>query len=87
MTTFYLMKTVGIREFRDKATHYLASGEILAVKRHGKVVGFYIPVEQSDEKEVQQALTQLSVTVEAALVESGLSEEELSQALLLSRPD
>jgi hypothetical protein len=75
------MKTIGIREFRDKASHYLAGREILAVKRHGKVVGFYIPVEQSDEEEVQQAIKQLSVTVEAALAESGLTEEELSQAV------
>jgi antitoxin (DNA-binding transcriptional repressor) of toxin-antitoxin stability system len=87
MTTFIPMKTVGIREFRDKATHYLASGEILAVKRHGKVVGFYIPVSQSDEKEVQQAIKQLSVTVEAAKAESGLTEEALSQALNLSRSE
>ena len=81
------MKSVGIREFRDKASHYLASSEILAVKRHGKVVGFYIPVKESDTEEVQRAIKQLSQTVEAALAESGLSEEELSQALDLSPPE
>ncbi|MBR8835355.1 MAG: hypothetical protein DSM106950_15340 [Stigonema ocellatum SAG 48.90 = DSM 106950] len=78
------MKSIGIREFRDKATHYLASSEIVAVKRHGKLVGFYIPVKESDEEEVQQAIKRLSETVEAALAESGLSEEELSRALDLS---
>jgi aminoglycoside/choline kinase family phosphotransferase len=78
------MKSIGIREFRDKASHYLASSEILAVKRHGKLVGFYIPLKQSDEEEVQRAVKRLSETVETALAESGFSEEELSRALDLS---
>jgi hypothetical protein len=73
------MKTVGIREFRDKASQYLASSEVLAVKRHGKLVGFYIPVE------IEQALKRLSATVETALEESGLDEVALSRALDLSQ--
>lgn len=81
------MKSVGIREFRDKASQYLASREIVAVKRHGKVVGFYIPVKESDTEGVRRAMQQLARTVEAALAESGLSEEELSQALDLSHRD
>jgi hypothetical protein len=28
------MKAIGIREFRDKATHYLSSKEAVAIKRH-----------------------------------------------------
>jgi antitoxin (DNA-binding transcriptional repressor) of toxin-antitoxin stability system len=79
------MKTVGIREFRDKASQYLASSEVLAVKRHGKLVGFYIPVEQSNEIEIEQALKRLSATVETALEESGLDEVALSRALDLSQ--
>ena len=90
------MKSVGIREFRDKASHYLASHEAIAkrcpqsgiaVKRHGKIVGFYIPVRESDEEEVQAALMRLSQTVESALVQSGWDEEKLSQALDLSQPE
>ena len=78
------MKSVGIREFRDKASQYLASREVIAVKRHGKLVGFYIPVEQSDEIEIQQALQRLSQTVETAITESGMDEAALSRALDLS---
>ena len=81
------MKSVGIREFRDKASQYLASKEALAVKRHGKLVGFYIPVEQSDEIEVQQALQRLSQTVETAMAESGMNEVTLADALDLSQKD
>lgn len=59
----------------------------MAVKRDGKLVGFYILVKESDEEEVQRASKRLSETVEAALAESGLSGEELSRALDLSVKD
>jgi hypothetical protein len=78
------MIRVGIREFRDKASHYLSSKEVVAVKRHDKLVGFYIPVSQSDEREIEQALQRLSMTVEKALAESGMDEAALSRALDLS---
>ena len=79
------MKSVGIREFRDKASQYLASTEVLAVKRHGKLVGFYLPVEQSDDLEIEQALQRLSKTIDLAKKESGLDEDILSRALDLSQ--
>ena len=81
------MKSVGIREFRDKASQYLASKEVVAVKRHGKLVGFYIPVEQSDEIEIQKALQRLSQTVETAMAESGIDEAALADALNLSQKE
>lgn len=79
------MKSVGIREFRDKASQYLASSEVVAVKRHGKLVGFYIPVAQSEETEIEEALQRLNQTVEAAMAESGMDEVTLAQALDLSQ--
>jgi antitoxin (DNA-binding transcriptional repressor) of toxin-antitoxin stability system len=81
------MKSVGIREFRDKASQYLASREAVAVKRHGKIVGFYIPVEQSEEIEIEQALQRLNQTVETAIAESGMDEAALAHALDLSRSE
>ena len=78
------MKSVGIREFRDKASQYLASSEAVAVKRHGKLVGFYIPVSQSEEVEIEQALQKLNQTVETAIAESGMDEANLASALDLS---
>ena len=78
------MKSVGIREFRDKASQYLASSEALAVKRHGKLVGFYIPVSQPEEIEILEALQRLNQTVSKALAESGMDEAALADALDLS---
>ena len=81
------MRSVGIREFRDKASQYLASSEVLAVKRHGKLVGFYIPVKESDEEEVQTVIERLEQAVERVTAKSGLDEETLSHALDLSLRD
>jgi hypothetical protein len=57
------------------------------VKRHGKIVGFYLPVRESDDAEVQAALMRLSRTVESALIQSDRDEEKLSLALDLSQPE
>jgi hypothetical protein len=78
------MKAIGIRAFRDKATHYLAAKEAVAIKRHNKIVGFYIPVQASEETEIKAALEKLELAVDQSLAESGLDEEMLSQALNLS---
>ena len=81
------MKSVGIREFRDKASQYLSSKEALAVKRHGKLVGFYIPVEESEEIAIERALQRLNKTVEKVIAESGMDEATLARALDLSQKE
>lgn len=81
-----IMKSIGVRQFRDKASHYIGSKEIIAIKKHEKVVGFYIPIQDSNQDEIQEAFKKLSATVNTALAESGLSEDELSKALDLSNP-
>ncbi len=81
------MKSASIHEFKDKASSYLASREPILVKHHGKIVGFYVPVKELDETEVQATLTRLSQTVSEALIQSGWDEETLSKALDLSQPE
>lgn len=85
------MKHVGVREFRDRATGYLKSAEPLAVERHGRLIGFYIPVEPergiSDEEEFREALGRLDETVRHVLEESSMSEEELADAFDLGKDD
>lgn len=80
------MKHVGVREFRDNATRYLSAGEALAVERHGKLIGLYLPVEASGDVEFRQALQRLEKAVERASTGSGVSEEELGEALDLNSP-
>lgn len=71
------LKNVGVREFRDHATSYLSGSDPVAVSKHGRVVGFYVPVER-DEDEVKAAVNKLGETVGQVLTDSGLTEDELA---------
>jgi predicted transposase YdaD len=80
------MRHVGVREFRDKATTWLKGSQPLAVERHGKVVGFYIPVEEPrpQGEQFRDALLKLEQTVEEVLEKTGMSEDELAEAFDLN---
>lgn len=83
------MKHIGVREFRDRATGYLKEAEPLAVERHGKVIGFYIPVEPKEperEERLRESLQRLESTLSRALEESGITEDELAEYFDLSKP-
>jgi hypothetical protein len=80
------MKRVGVREFRDHATQYLAGDEVLAIERHGNPIGFYMPAGSGRQKRGVEALERLERTVERVLAQTGLAEEELSRLLDPSEP-
>ena len=78
-----IVKDVGVREFRDHASSYLSGEEPLAVRRHGRVLGFYLPVRRkNDEQELQAALRELGESLADLRRETGLSEEELVHELV-----
>lgn len=77
------MKDVGVREFRDHASSYLSGEEPLVVRRHGRVLGFYLPVKRkSDAQELRAALRELSGSLAELRRETGLSEEDLVEELV-----
>lgn len=80
------VRRVGVREFRDHATRYLAGDEVLAIERNGRPIGFYVPTGANREQDFAAALARLERTVEHVLAETGLTEEELSRLFDLSRP-
>ncbi len=80
------MKRLGVREFRDHATRYLAGNEVLAIERHGQPIGFYIPTDSSRRERFTQALQRLEHTVQRILAETGISEDELSKLFDLNEP-
>ena len=82
------MRHVGVREFRDRATGLLKEAEPIAVERHGRVIGFYIPVEskKGDEEELREALARLDASVKRVLEETGMTEDELAEYFDLSKP-
>ena len=80
------MRHVGVREFRDKATTYLSGNEILTVEKHGRPIGFYIPVRPYNEQRTQRALEQFNAAVDRLLDESGMTVDELADFLDLNKP-
>jgi len=71
------MRHVGVREFKDQATSMMSAGETLVIERHGKPIGFFVPVEAKDRRAGRAALGRLGTAIEAVLTEAGLSEDEL----------
>ena len=71
------LKNVGVREFRDHATAYLSGSDPVAVSKHGRVIGFYIPLDR-DEDEVRRVVSKLGQSVQRILHETGMSEDELA---------
>ena len=77
------MKDVGVREFRDHASRYLSGDEPLAVRRHGRVLGFYVPVRRkSDTEELRVALREAQEGLADLRRATGLSEEDLVDELV-----
>jgi hypothetical protein len=69
------MEAVGIKEFKNKATQYLRAEKPVAIERHSKFVGFYIPVTEHDEEKIKKSLKKFEKVLKKALNETGLSEE------------
>lgn len=72
------LKNVGVREFRDRVTRCLSGSDPIAVSKHGRVVGFYLP-RQHDEDEVTAAVAKLGQIVRKVSSESGLTEDEVAE--------
>ena len=83
------MKHVGIREFRDHATEYLAGHEPLTIERRGEPIGIYFPkglVRPRNRKAGREAAERLEKTVQKILEETGYTEDELASLFDLSIP-
>lgn len=81
------MKLIGIREFRDRASQHLASGEVLGIQNHGRLVGVFVPIRSPDPAKVEHAAQLLAQTVEQVLQQTGLSEAQLVNLFDASAPD
>jgi antitoxin (DNA-binding transcriptional repressor) of toxin-antitoxin stability system len=70
---------VGVREFRSHVAQYLQGTQPLAVRRHGRIIGYYIPVAR-DEKRTSAALDRLEEAIDGLLA-GGMTETELREVL------
>lgn len=72
------MKHVGVREFKNKATSLIAEGENLVIEKHGKPVGFYLPIKVKDRSgpEIKASVERLDALMADILARTGMSEDE-----------
>jgi antitoxin (DNA-binding transcriptional repressor) of toxin-antitoxin stability system len=75
------VRHVGIREFKNQATSMVNSGETLVIERHGKPIGFFVPIVAKDRSAGRDALGRLGRAVHDVLDATGLDEEQLASAL------
>ncbi len=68
---------VGVREFREQLGSYLESAKPVAITKHGRTVGFYIPVHRAPELEEREALREAGRRLDAWMAEKKVSEDEL----------
>jgi hypothetical protein len=81
------LKHVSVREMRSDLSRHIAGDDIIAVERHGHLLGFYIPVRRASEVEQEALLRRADEAFARLREESGMSEDELAATLDLSRPD
>jgi hypothetical protein len=89
------MKRVGVREFRDHATKYLAGDEPLTIERHGEPIGYYFPVgngrrdpEQEAErrKRIDESNARFEALMRKILERTGMTEDEFARYFDLNEP-
>jgi len=79
------MRSVGVREFRDRATSMMSSGETLVIERHGQPIGFFVPITAKDRRAGRAALGRLGDAIGDLLESTGLDEDELVGEVSRSR--
>jgi len=68
---------VGMREFREQLAQYLESEVPIAVTKHGRTVGLYIPVRHRPAEEDLVALREAGRRLDEWMARQGVTEDEL----------
>jgi hypothetical protein len=67
---------VSIREFRAGMAEFIASSKPVAVTRHGRTIGYFIPVHDQSDADVA-ALEKASKTLDRLLAAQNINVEEV----------
>jgi hypothetical protein len=73
------LKTIGIKEFREKLAQYLNEDTPLAITRHGFTIGYYLPARRPISETDQQALEDATQRLHGLLEDQGIDPEDLIQ--------
>jgi antitoxin (DNA-binding transcriptional repressor) of toxin-antitoxin stability system len=69
--------TVNTREFRQDLARYLESDEPIAITRHGRTIGYYIPAQATRDQHELDALKKGAERLQGLLETSGIREEDV----------
>ena len=78
---------VGMREFRNQFGEFVDAGKPVAITRHGRTVGFYIPVRRKPETADLEALEEAGRVLDALMAQKGISEDAAMQEFKRMRRD
>lgn len=70
-------QTVSTREFRAELAKYLESQEPLAISKHGRTIGYYIPAQEPLRTQELDALKRATQRLQTMLSERGISEDSI----------
>jgi antitoxin (DNA-binding transcriptional repressor) of toxin-antitoxin stability system len=76
------MRRIGVREFKMQATSLLSSGETIIVEKHGKPIGYYVPIKPVDRKAARAAAARLDKTIKGILERTGMTEDEFVDEIM-----
>jgi antitoxin (DNA-binding transcriptional repressor) of toxin-antitoxin stability system len=68
---------VSVRDFRNRFSDYSESGKAVAVTKHGRTVGFYIPVRRKPAAEDLATFREAGRVMQEWMAENGVTEEDL----------
>ena len=72
-----MVLSVGVREFRNRATQMMAANETVIIERHGVPIGFFVPIAARDRRAGREALGRLGELVDDLLQQTDLDEDSL----------
>ncbi|MDE1921629.1 MAG: hypothetical protein KGJ09_06710 [Candidatus Omnitrophica bacterium] len=74
------MKLASIREFRSSLAEYGKEGEMVLVTNHGKMVGCFLPLEESAKLPIElkkEFVAQMGGRIASALSQKKVTEKEI----------
>lgn len=71
------LEKINMREFRNNIAKYLSTKNLVAVTRHGQIIGYFVPT-KADEIDLEfENLKVLANRLNNLLKEKGISEDDL----------
>lgn len=69
---------IGMRELREKLAEYLEASVPIEVTRHGRTIGFYIPVPKRPNQSERDALLEAGRRMQEEMARLGITDDELA---------